>query len=243
MIVDGWFDFAIRDPGPAGSVNGGRNSVRGIVPHSAEGHWATLEDLHDFHWSRATNPDPRKRASWGATNLKDGRFVQHYSVWAQTWTSGSAYPNNNFFAFENEGVAGESLTQAQIDNIIRVGRDLIALQGWLPRRPRNVEDTTASLYEHNECDRWGANATACPSGRIPWNIIVPALQGSGRMYTDKEIDAKIGAVLAALVDAVGHIEDTNTKLEALQASTDFLIKVVNHLAPRVAALETFNGGK
>lgn len=170
----GYFDWAIQDPGPVGSVNGARNGGKGIIPHSAEGYFRTLEALHDFHWSRALAP-PGQKASWGATNLKDGRFVQHYSVWAQTWTSGAGFPNNNFFAFENEGVAGEPLTQPQIDNIIRVGRELSALQGWYPRRPESPTDLTASLYEHTECKRFGSAATACPSGRIPWGIIVPAL--------------------------------------------------------------------
>ena len=124
---------------------------------------------------RATHPDPRKRASWGATNLCDGRFVQHFPITAQTWTSGSGYPNNNFFCFENEGVAGEPLTQPQIDNIIRVGRELSALQGWKATRPTDADDTTASCYEHTECVRFGSAATSCPSGRIPWNIIIPAI--------------------------------------------------------------------
>lgn len=173
--IDGFFDWAIRDPGPVGSVNGGRNGGKGIIPHSAEGHFASLEALHDFHYARATAP-PGLRASWAATNLVDGRFVQHYSVWAQTWTSGSRYPNDNFFAFENEGIAGEPLTDAQVANIIRVGRELMALQGWTPRRPTDSSDKAASLYEHTEAVRFGSASTACPSGRIPWDVIVPALK-------------------------------------------------------------------
>lgn len=175
MIVNNYFDWAIQDPGPVNAVNGYNNRGLGMIPHSAEGHWDTLQALHDFHWSRATNPDPRKRASWAATNLKDGRFVQHYPVTAQTWTSGSGYPNNNFFAFENEGVAGEPLTQAQVDNILRAGRELMDHFGWKPKRPVDDTDKTASLYEHRECVRFGSASTACPSDRIPWDVIVPAL--------------------------------------------------------------------
>ena len=163
--ADGWFDWAIKDPGPQERQNGGRNGGKGIIPHSAEGYWPVLRQVL---WGD-------RGSSWGASNLKDGRFIQHYSVWAQTWTSGAGYPNNNFFAFENEGVAGQPLTQAQTDNIIRVGRELMAVQHWTPRRPLNDGDKMASLYEHRECTRWGALGTACPSGRIPWDVIVPAL--------------------------------------------------------------------
>lgn len=177
IVIDtnGLFDWAISDPGPSTATNGGINGGKGIVPHSAEGHWDSLQALHDFHWQRAT-AFPGLQASWGATNLQDGRFVQHYSIHAQTWTSGAGYPNNNFFAFENEGVAGEPLTQPQIDNIVRVIRELSALQGWTPERPLSEVDYQATLYEHNECTRWGALATACPSGRIPWKTILEALE-------------------------------------------------------------------
>lgn len=176
LTSDGWFDWALRDPGPVGSVNGSRNGGKGVIPHSAEGSWDSLKHLHDFHWSRATDPDPRNRASWGATNLKDGRLVQHYSVWEQTWTSGSDYPNNNFFAFENEGGAGEPLTDAQTANTVRICRELGSAQGWTLRRPVDAQDKTATAYEHNECRRFGSAPTACPSGRVPWGEIMRQLE-------------------------------------------------------------------
>lgn len=184
LLADGFFDWAVRLPGPAHGVNGGRNGGKGMIPHSAVGNWDGPEDLLDFLTGRVNAP-PGKRASWAATNMKGGIFYQHYSIWAQTWTSGAGYPNNNFFAFENEGGGyhangtpnfSEPLTQKQIDNIIRAGRDLKAVQHWNPRRPINSADLDASLYEHNEMTRWGAAATACPSGRIPWDVIVPALR-------------------------------------------------------------------
>jgi hypothetical protein len=185
ITADGFFDWAIRaQPRVSGGTNGGRNGGKGMIPHSAVGNWDTLEDLLDFLESRIASADPNSRSSWGATNMQDGIFYQHFSIWEQTWTSGSGIPNNNFFAFENAGGGykngkpnfSEPLTQPQIDNIIRVGRDLIAVQGWEPQRPMNSDDRTASLMEHNECKRFGSKPTACPSGRIPWDIIVPALK-------------------------------------------------------------------
>jgi hypothetical protein len=169
MPIDqaGWFSWMIRDPGPPHKVNGGRNGGKGKVPHSAEGYWPYLRD--GVLWG------PR-RASWGASNLKDGRCFQHYSIWEQTWTSGAPYPNNNFFTTENEGVTGEPLTPAQTANLTRIITELSALQGWEPRRPSSKADKLASLYEHNECVRFGAEPTSCPSGRIPWDKILAGLQ-------------------------------------------------------------------
>ena len=181
----GWFDWAFKAPPHVpGGTNGGRNGGKGMIPHSAVGDWDTLSDLMEFLEGRITAPEGQ-RASWGGTNMKNGIFYQHFSVWEQTWTSGCGYANNNFFAFENAGGAyfpngdpnfSEPLTHLQTDNIIHIGRDLKAVQFWNPRRPINSADLDASLYEHNEMTRWGAAATACPSGRIPWNIIVPSLK-------------------------------------------------------------------
>lgn len=166
LSADGWFSWAIRDEGPSNKTNPGTNTIRGVVPHSAEGYWPHLQDL--LH-SQA------RRASWFGSNLKDGRFFQHYSIYARTWTSGAGYPNNNFVAWENEGVAGEGFTEGQIANCVRIIEELSALKGWEPVRPVKPGDLGATLYEHNECVRWGAEPTACPSGRVPWYEILRRL--------------------------------------------------------------------
>lgn len=198
LLANGYFSWAIIDPGPPWKVNGGKNGGKGKVPHSAEGYWPYLRN--GVLWG------PR-RASWGASNLKDGRFFMHYPVTAQTWTSGAGYPNNNFFTTENEGVEGEPLTQAQIDNLIHACRDLMAVQGWKPARPVSDRDIMASLYEHNEMVRFGADSTACPSDRIPWAIIVPALEGADMAEVTKgEFQALFAFSLETrrLVVALGH---------------------------------------
>lgn len=169
MSIDahGWFDWMIRDPGPLNKTNGGINTASLCIPHSAEGYWPHLQEL--LH-SQA------RRASWMFSNLNNGRCYQHYSIYAQVWGSGSAYPNNNGVMWENEGVAGEPLTAAQDANNIRIIREVSALKGWKPRRPINSADTRATLYEHNECVRFGSEPTACPSGRIPWPKYLAALE-------------------------------------------------------------------
>lgn len=198
ITADGYFDWAIKDPGPPWKVNGGRNGQKGMIPHSAEGYWPYLRN--GVLWG------PR-RASWHASNLKDGRFFQHYPIWAQTWTSGAGYPNNNYPTTENEGVAGEPLTQAQIDNLIHMGRDLMEVGGWRPRRPVSDRDLLASLMEHNEQVRFGADPTSCPSGRIPWHIIVPALEGVEMAEVTKgEFQALFAFALEnrKLITSLGH---------------------------------------
>ena len=120
MIVDGWFDWAERRPGPAWKANIPLNKCEGTVQHSMEGTYpAALNIL-----------DSGARSSWGSSNLKNGRFVQHYPVWVSTWTSGATYPNEHFFTTENEGRAGEPLTEAQINNIVRVIQDLMQKGGY-----------------------------------------------------------------------------------------------------------------
>ena len=185
ITEDGFFSWAQRDLGPPGKVNGGRNGGRGMICHSAEGYRTILREI-------LFGP---RRASWGASNLVDGQFIQHYPVWAQTWTSGAGFPNNNFFTTENEGVAGIALTQPQIDNLIRAGRELRELQGWTPRRPTSIYDLGASLYEHNECVRWGAEYTSCPSGRIPWLTVIKGMENQMDAPTKDEFGALFRLVL------------------------------------------------
>ena len=165
--ANGYFDWMIQDPGPLSKTTWGVNTCKMVVPHSAEGYWPYLQTLlHSLD----------RRASWMFSNLKDGRCFQHYSIYAQVWGSGSGYPNNNGVMWENEGVAGEPLTDEQNDNNIRIIREVSELNGWELSRPTSPTDTTATGYEHSECVRWGSEYTACPSGRIPWDLYLRALE-------------------------------------------------------------------
>lgn len=215
VTPDGWFSWAIRDPGPLSKTNGGVNTVRGFVPHSAEGYWPHLGVL--LH-------SPERRASWGASNLKDGRLYQHYPIFAQTWTSGAGYPNNNFFSNETEGVEGQPLTDKQVANIVRQITDLSELKGWLPRRPESPNDRVATLYEHRECVRWGAAPTECPSGRIPWDRIMEELMGVSlgefqalfRFTLEQaQVTQALGGGLAAVAKTVGA---QGAEIDELQAA-------------------------
>jgi LysM repeat protein len=180
ITTDGWLNLAEREPGPADKVYSVPNAVIGYVPHSAVGYyggWSSRLFSNDRHGDG-------RYSAYAAVSVHgwiayDGRVLQHYPLDASCWASGSAYPNTHFVAFENEGgfrPHDEPLTEAQVEANLRLIRELAAWRGWpAVRRPADAADTTASLYEHRECGRWGSAPTACPSGRIPWQRILEAL--------------------------------------------------------------------
>ena len=171
---DGWFDWARREPGPLDKVYSDRCRNVGMIPHSMEGRYSDARSrLFSTQRDGVTGRYTEfAAASWTGSLLNDGTLIQHYSVFASCWASGARFPNTSFPAFECEGRAGSPLNAAQVDTLRGVKSELSAHFGWKPRRPTTPTDTTASLYEHNECTRWGARATACPSGRIPWASIM-----------------------------------------------------------------------
>ena len=183
ITADGWLDWADREPGPPDKVYSTVNSAIGYVPHSAVGYYGGWTSRL---FSTERGPDGRyTRAAAASVHgwiAYDGRVIQHYPFTASCWASGSEYPNTHLIAFENEGgydPVDEPLTPAQIGANVRIIRELAAWKGWPDiRRPRDAADLTAQLYEHRECNRWGSEPTACPSGRIPWAAILGELSGS-----------------------------------------------------------------
>jgi N-acetyl-anhydromuramyl-L-alanine amidase AmpD len=101
------------------------------------------------------------QVSWHFTVLKDGAVWQHYGLDSSCWHAGNRANNARLIGIEHEGKAGEPLTEAQTQASVSLVRWIAATQGWpLERHTR--------LLEHNE-----VYATACPSGRIPWERYVP----------------------------------------------------------------------
>ncbi len=209
---------AVFEAGPPSKQNGGLNPVRGAVCHSMVGPYSAAKARLDDAVTAGG------RASWHYSVLQSGEVIQHYGNEARCWHAGSAY-NNSTVGIEHEGGGyhadgspnySEPLTPPQL-------AASVALVRWLSQTHNFPLVRGVGLWEHNEVS--GA-PTACPSGRIPWD----AYTLGDRMYTDSEIDAKVGAVLAALVEA-------NRKLDALQTSTDYLAQIAANLAPRVAKLE------
>lgn len=161
---DGWLDWAERVPGHVAKQNGGVNPVKGIFLHSAEGYEPYLRS----HPAQATG------VSWHLSNLFDGRLLQHYSLLCQCWHATAA--NNRYIGMEHEGRVPNdpSLTDAQVATARRVIAEIADWRGWTPSRPTSPQDTSHTLWEHNEVVRLGGTGSACPSGRIPWDKILAA---------------------------------------------------------------------
>lgn len=164
MIVNGWFDFAVQVLGPthkqAGYASGHTTRIgKGAVVHSAVGSATSLLYVLNGPLSK----------SWTVTLLKSGETWQHYPIQAICWHAGGPLANERYVGIECEGGAigneSEPLTTPQLDSLVRVLADLMAFEGWA--RPARGE----TLFEHNQFF-----ATACPSGRIPWDVIIPRLQ-------------------------------------------------------------------
>lgn len=159
MTRAAWYPGATRRPGPAWKTSGDRSSTRGAVYHSVEGSLA----------SALAVLDGSRESSWHLTNPKVGKMLQHYPIGKLCWHARGG--NDWSPGVENEGRAGEPLTESQVQNLA----DFSAWQveeEWLPRLTRGGSAQT--LWEHNEV---GAQAspsyvTACPSDRIPWAEIM-----------------------------------------------------------------------
>lgn len=175
ITADGWLDWAIRTPGPMRKVNKDTNgtplfnTAQGIFLHSAEGYKDNLLDL-------AVNGP----LSWHLSNCIDGELHQHYPLTVQTWHASAANPR--YIGMEDEGVGDiklgrpdPTLYPLQIDNAVRVIKELSEWRRWTPKRPVSATDTTHTLWEHTEVPRIGGSGTACPSGRIPWDTILARL--------------------------------------------------------------------
>lgn len=162
---------------------------KGVVVHSMEGSiTAAFGELDN----------PNRQASWTFSLAKSGQVYQHVDTANIAWTNGSYNANKRFWGIECEGKAGEPVTGAQLDA-------LVALLAWL----FDTHGLTSfvrreTLWEHNEMTAYGAAATACPSGRIPWPAIIAALN-------EEEIDMQQLQELAQRVtflehDKLGHVE-------------------------------------
>ena len=153
----------------------------GVVIHSAEGSLAAAEGVL---------AGPRE-ASWHFFVCKDGRVFQYVDSANIAWTNGSFESNKKFWGIENEGMAGEALTSPQFESLAKLVKWLL---GSLPY----VRGQT--LFEHREMTAFGALPTACPSGRIPWNGLIAAMEDDMGM-TDAET-----AAFAALKARVAILE-------------------------------------
>ena len=169
------------------------NACAGAVCHSmVGGYYAAI--------SRLQGSD---RASWHFSIRQDGTVYQHYELEAVTWHAGSPEANGKYVGIEHEGGAtgneSEPLTAPQLAASIRLVR-------WLSETCDFPLTLRTGLWEH----RW-LSATACPSSRIPWDLYAK----EGRVYTDAEIDKKVGEALKLGVRNQEKVDDLANAVNAL----------------------------
>ena len=187
---DGWLDWAERKPGPSDKKYSHENAAIGYVPHSMVGYYGgAMTRLMSQQRTSDGSYTSYASASWHLSILYDGQVIQHYPLTVSCWASGSYYPNTNFIAAENEGGPpgheSEPLRAGQVEENRQIIAELVAWKGWRPRRPTGPDDMTATLYEHNECTRFGSAPTACPSGRIPWDNLMEIADGGESMTAEQ----------------------------------------------------------
>ena len=178
----------------------------GVVIHSAEGSLASALGVID---------GPRE-ASWHFFVCKDGKVYQFVDTANIAWTNGSFESNRRFWGIENEGVAGEALTEAQYGAL----KDLVR---WLFPGPYIRGQT---LWEHREMTAYGSSPTACPSGRIPWVRLIADLKEDDMPLSDADYP-QFHAMLVTLLNSTDPkygnaayapvVADLKARMAALEA--------------------------
>ena len=176
-MAETWLPFLIKRPGPPGKLGYSGvthrelSEVEGEVKHSTEGSLQAAFGVLD---------DPNRQSSWHGTLDTDGTGYQHYPLEAICWANGlagdrrqdtSLIGNLTLLAWEHVDRIGASmlttLTPAQVATTTRITEAVRALCPSVGAAPPTLRK---NLWEHN----W-LSATACPSGLIPWTIIITAL--------------------------------------------------------------------
>lgn len=188
ITADGWLSWAHRVPGPADKVYSQPNTGEVYLPHDAVGY---LRGWYSRLFDTSRLPDGRytPNAAASVTGIildeidpatGDALVIQHYDFFKSCWASGARSINCRGIAFENERRRSNfnalPLPPHMHRSNVRIIRELAAWKGWTPRRPTGPNDMTATLMEHRESTRWGAEPTACPSGRIDWPRVLADLE-------------------------------------------------------------------
>lgn len=166
-----WCPFATRRDGPphkfGGYAAGTYSPKRGEVKHSAEGFWPGL-------YSQLDGPTP---VSWHFTVGFD-RLEQHYPLTANCWHGGDSdndqdvRANIDLIGVEHLGVAGDPLTNYQVDMTVKLTKWAAEQFGLSTYGRFPAQQGVWTMAEHNQV---GNLPTSCPSGRIPWNEVMMLL--------------------------------------------------------------------
>jgi hypothetical protein len=231
---DGFFDWAVRDPGPAdrwANFGFARTPMTAITHHSLEG---TFTRVNGSGYNVMRDPS-RFPTAWHGTVLRFSRMIdgvlydngtlfQHYPVFARLQHGNSANVLGPGFEAEEYGTAGNSLrlTPAQEDTYLHIHADMAAFTG---RQYLRVPGSRTGLVEHREMTT-PPGGTACPSNLYDglWARIA-----EGEDMTPEEVQSIVDKALAqqemAYRAAVGaspirHAQAVNQRLWAINAATD-----------------------
>ena len=150
-----WCPFAVSLPGPINKQGYDINTRigKGAIIHSAEGEWPGM----------LGRLESTAQVSWHFSILQRGVVVQAYPLSAICWHGGSPYPNKRWVGIECEGRAGDPVSGVQLDALVGLLLWMDEQEQW----PSFIHDRGGPILEHN----W-FYATACPSGRIPWEEVI-----------------------------------------------------------------------
>jgi hypothetical protein len=194
--ADGWFNWMERADGPPDKIYTQRNEARGIACHSMEG-WLAGSFSRMLSTARLADGSytAYAAASWVVSLPRVGTPLQHYPIWAATWTSGNRLANTTLLGVEMEGVAGQPMTPSQLEHMLHLAHDLGRAKGWTPTRAPAIR----TVWQHNEVWDWSfpsAGPTACPSNR--YQPFFDALEVSDMPLTDADL-AKIRSIVREVV--------------------------------------------
>lgn len=171
-IVNGWLDWAYRNPGVADKVYSEPNRGLALVGHSIVGTpAAALGRFLSLQRDRQGRYSSYAAASVMFINPKVGPLIQMYPVSSSTWTSGGREANTTMWAIESEGGApgneSEPLNDNQVANLIRLALEFEAHTGRkVVRSEGDGLHAGDTFREHGEvAQQYGYDGTACPSRR------------------------------------------------------------------------------
>lgn len=199
-IINGWFDFAKREPGPPGRRQAFDNTLEHITFHSMEANRGS--SYHVFY-----DDVNRPGIAWHGTIGKDGILYQHYPITAGLY-HGGGFANTRSPGFELEGFAGEPINPAQKEVVKKIIDNVSELMGVAYTR-ENLR-----IKEHGE-----QVFTACPSNRYDelWEEIHDMTKDEVEALIKEKISegdlVSTTTVLSAIAQIVGAEKNTysNTK--------------------------------
>ena len=196
-MTDTWLPLCLPEFGPpskrgyGGVPTRALSEIEGEVKHSMEG---TVAGAVGRLMTPLTN-DPYTHASWHFSIPKIGKPRQHYALEAICWHAGSPgdrrldtslVGNLTLVGIEHEDYPDNKLNANQVHWTTEITR---AIRQLCPHVGAQPPTRRLNLWEHREL-----SATSCPSGLIPWDIIIAALLAE----PEEEDDMKIRFVKAPI---------------------------------------------